>query len=253
MVLNLLKMYTLITIGILDIDFPWQMRKSLITVNYHKCYTAVLEKLKFIQLETEFLDFHETWRCITVLIRAQQGTLSRPSSYFMLSSTLHPHLQNGLLPAAIPVAYSTYSELPSMPRDTFPIRILHNVISGDPCNNGLLLQRYKKKSTLKNQNFCTNSICVPYFIILLWLNYDYYWWLTVLRSGNYLHLWRSIVQYSLHNSTSLDTILSKKICLRFCLSFHNTVGYIFCGEGLLAPPKPQPGGLPLDHLSMLLI
>ena len=37
------------------------------------------------------------------------------------------------------------------------------------------------------------------------------------------------------------------------LSFHNIVGYIFCGEGLLAPPKLQPEGLPLYHLSMLLI
>jgi len=121
------------------------MRKSLITVNYHKCYRAVLEKLKVTQLVTEFLAFYETWRCITVLTRAQQGTLSRPSSYFMLSSTLHLHLQSGLLPVAIPVAHSTYSELPSMLKDTFSLRMWHNVISGDPCNNGLLLQRYKKK------------------------------------------------------------------------------------------------------------
>lgn len=96
----------------------------------------------------------------------------------------------------------------------------------------------KKISTPKNQNFCTNSICVLLFPILLWLNYDYYQWLTVLWSGNYLYLWCSKVQYSLHNSRSLDTILSKTICLRFCLSFHNIVGYIFCGEGMLTPPKP---------------
>jgi hypothetical protein len=128
-------------------------------------------------------------------------------------STLHLHLQSGLLPVAIPVAYSTYSELPSMPRDTFSIKMWHNGISRDPCNNGLLLQQYKKKkkkSTLKNQNFCTNSFCVLLFPILLWLNYNYYQWLALLWSGNYLHLWCSIVQYTLHNSKSLDTILSKK-------------------------------------------
>ena len=96
----------------------------------------------------------------------------------------------------------------------------------------------RKISILKNQNFCTNSICVLLFPILSWLNYDYYQWLTVLWLGNYLYLWCSKVQYSLHNSRSLDTILTKTICLRFCLSFHNKVGYIFCGEGLLAWPKP---------------
>ena len=141
------------------------MRKSLITVNYHKCYTTVLEKLKVTQLVTEFLDFYETWRCITVLTRPQQGTLSRPSSYFMLPSTLHLHLQSGLLPAAIPVAYSTYSELPSMPRDTLPIRMWHNVIS-DPCNNGLLLQRWRTKTSA--QTVFVFLISYP-FMTKIWL------------------------------------------------------------------------------------
>jgi len=56
------------------------MRKSLITVNYHKCYTAVLEKVKITQLVREI------------------------PAVFMLSSTLHLHLQSGLLHVAIPVA-----------------------------------------------------------------------------------------------------------------------------------------------------
>jgi hypothetical protein len=74
----------------------------LITINAR----AVPETLKVTPLVTEFLAFYETWRSITILTRAQQWSLCKPSSHLILSSTPHLYLQSALLPIGFPAAYS---------------------------------------------------------------------------------------------------------------------------------------------------
>jgi hypothetical protein len=67
-------------------------------------------------------------------------------------------------------------------------------------------------------------------------NYEYYQWMTVLWSGNYLHLWH-LNFISLHTSQPLDPILSQKSVWGPMYHFTTYWGIFSVVRGLLASHK----------------